>query len=382
MRLLSSSVADRLVVKLNKNIKASGGVMSFGEKDDYPNVIEKTVAGSVTAGSASSIYSKFIMGKGFVDETLNDYVVGVDSRGKEIRMLDLLRACSDSVSLFNGLYLHTPLNIEGKIKDVSLLPFKYCRFSKIDDRGYTESIVVNKNFGTKSFKAEDSVGFSIFNPKPEVVQEQVKKAGGIEKYKGQMYFQFWDNRYLYPLSPFDAVYLDANTEWELSIYKNREIRNGFMLRHLLRIAKFESDENRNEFVSRIMENEGSDGSRVMILEDEYDEVTGAIKESGAFKLEKIDTNVNDKLFENWEQSLSNKIRKAIKALPAILIDYETSALGNTSGEAIRQASLFYNGMTADDRHLMSRVFKEVFAHYHDPAVSEKTNWDIQPLTFI
>jgi hypothetical protein len=131
-----------------------------------------------------------------------------------------------------------------------------------------------------------------------------------------------------------------------------------------------------------MENEGSDGSRVMILEDEYDEVTGAIKESGAFKLEKIDTNVNDKLFENWEQSLSNKIRKAIKALPAILIDYETSALGNTSGEAIRQASLFYNGMTADDRHLMSRVFKEVFAHYHDPAVSEKTNWDIQPLTFI
>lgn len=381
MKLLSRHVPDRIKIELSKNIRIDGGIMTFGEKDDYPNIIEKIVAGSVTAQATCNIYSKFLVGDGFEQEGINDIVISYDSRGKEVKVLDLLRQCADSVALYNGLYIHTPRNLNGEVSKPTLMPFKHCRFSKVDETGYTNSIVVNPNFGVRDkFKAKDSQPYDVFSSSKEVVQKRIEKAGGTDTYKGQIYFQYWDNRYLYPLSPYDTVYLDANTEWELSQYKNREIQNGFMLRHIIRVGKFESDENREKFIQQVEGMEGAEGSRVLLLEDEFDE-NGNILETGAFKVDKIENNVNDTLFDSWELSISNKIRKANKALPAILIDYESSKLGNTSGEALRQAAVYYNAMTQDDRKLLSRVFNEVLGLSNIPELASNTNWKIKPLIF-
>jgi hypothetical protein len=263
----------------------------------------------------------------------------------------------------------------------SLLNFKHCRFTKLDDTGYTPSMALNKNFGVnKGFKANDSVEYDIFNSDKDVIAKQAGGIEGVESYRGQVYFQFWDNRYIYPLSPYDPVYLDADTEWQVSLYKNRELRNGFMLRHIISVAQFENEEQFRDFEKTINGQEGSDGARVAIIEAEFDETTGDVKNAAAFKVEKVDTNVNDKLFENWEQSLANKIRKANKALPAILIDYESGKLGTTSGEAIIQAVAFYNGMTLDDRALMSRVFSELFRNSSNETLKANTNWKIEPFT--
>jgi hypothetical protein len=380
MRLTNKDVKPRAATKLNKSIRIDGGAMTFGEKDDYPNVIETVISSSITAVSAANIYAKYLTGQGFTNQSLNNIVVSKDNRGKEVRLLDMLRLCSESVSYFNGVYIHTPLNLEGQIAEPTLLSFKHCRFSKIDDVGYTNSILFNKNFGQDGFKAKDTTAYPVFNSNKKVIEDQIIKAKGVENYRGQIYFQFWDNRYLYPLSPFDPVYLDADTEWQVSLYKNRELRNGFMLKHLIRVGQFENEEARERFIDWVENTEGADGSRVGILEDEYDQETGEIKESGVFQVEKVDTGVDDKLFENWESSLSNKIRKANKALPAILIDYENSQLGTTSGEAIVQASNFYNAMTNDDRTLMSRVFSEIFSRSNIPELANNTDWSIKPLT--
>src|SRR5690606_9134016 len=101
-----------------------------------------------------------------------------------------------------------------------------------------------------------------------------------------------------------------------------------------------------------------------------------------FKLDKVENNINDKLFDQWEDALTNKIRKANKALPAVLIDYEAGTLGTTSGEAIQQAVAFYNAMTNDDRSHMSRMFKDVFKHSVIPELASNTNWDIIPLQLL
>jgi hypothetical protein len=382
MKLTNKDVKPRAEIKLNKKIKVDGGAMTFGDKDDYPNVIEKVVSSSITGVTVANMNARFLTGLGFENEAINDQVIGVDNRGKERTIIDLLRLCAESVSYFNGLYIHCPMNLKGDIKDPTLISFKNCRFSKVDDKGYTNSIVVNPLFGQSGFKAGESIPYPVFNPREEVIEAQVKKAKGIEKYSGQMYFQFWDNRFLYPLSPFDPVYLDNDTEWQLSLYKNRELRNGFMLRHILRVAQFESDTDRENFLKMLNDTEGGDGARVLLLEDEYDQETGSLKESGAFSLDKVDTNINDKLFESWEQSLSNKIRKANKGMPAILIDYENGKLGTTSGEAITQAVNFYNAMTVDDRALMSKVFKDIFSRSDNKVLRENTNWRIKPLKLI
>ena len=118
----------------------------------------------------------------------------------------------------------------------------------------------------------------------------------------------------------------------------------------------------------------------MVLEDEIDPQTGQIKQTGAFAIDKIQSNVNDKLFENWEKGLANTIRKANKALPSVLIDYDESNLGTTSGEGIIQATNFYNQMTRDDRSLVSSMFKEIFSNAKNPDLRNNTNWNIKPLS--
>lgn len=380
MRLLNKDVPERAEIELNKRVKIDGGAMTFGKADDYSVVIERVVAASVTATSTANMYAKFLTGMGFEEPGVNDLIIGVDYRGKQVKMLDLLRGASDSVSINNGCYIHTPMNGEGKIKNPSLQPFKDLRFSKVDDVGYTNSLLLNRKFGRKGFKAAESISYPVFNNSQEVVLSQIEKAGGIDSFKGQMYFQFWDNRYLYPLSPFDPVYLDADTEWQMSMFKNRELRNGFALKYILRVGEFENEDNERDFVKTITDMEGADGSRITILQDQYDEETGEIKANGAFRLEKIDTSIDDKLFENWQNALSNSIRKASR-MPSILIDYESGALSGTSGEAIKQAAHFYNKMIEDDRALMSRMFAEIFKHHENEQIANVTNWAIKPLDF-
>jgi hypothetical protein len=390
MKLRRKDVASRAEIKLNKSMHSEGGVMMFGKDNDYSNVIELIIAGSVTATSVADIHSRFIVGNGFEDKTINDIVVSADSRGKEITMLDLLRQCSDSVAVNHGLYIHNRVNVLGQTRDQQLFQFKTCKFSAVDDVNYTNSIIVNPDFGEKIYKKKNNAEYPVYNDNLDVIRSQFldyskNKKGfdsleDLQGFPGQIYFHFWDNRYLYPLSPFDPVYLDADTEQEVALYKNRELRNGFMLRHIITVNEFSDDSDKEEFVKMVEGAEGADGSRVIVLEAEFDEETGDIKKGAAVKIDKIDTNVNDKLFENWENGISNKIRKATK-VPAILIDYEEGKLSNTSGEAIIQASAYYNAMTRGDRAQMSRVFKEVFKNHIDEKLSGVKNWKIEPLSF-
>jgi len=123
---------------------------------------------------------------------------------------------------------------------------------------------------------------------------------------------------------------------------------------------------------------GADGDSVLVLQDEVGD-DGQIKKTGAFAIDSIKSNINDKLFENWEKNLANNLRKSMAAIPAILIDYEESKLGTTSGEAIIQATEFYNAVTADDRMQLQEIFQEIFSHSADPVLSGNTNWNIKPL---
>ena len=146
----------------------------------------------------------------------------------------------------------------------------------------------------------------------------------------------------------------------------------------MRVQPPNSDEEREKFIETIKTFAGVDGDPVLILEDEVDE-SGSIKKVGAFAIDKIDSNVNDKLFENWEKSISNNIRKAYDALPALLIDYEESKLGTTSGEAIQQGTNFYNAMTSDYRTSISNFYQEIFKHSANEMLSNNSNWKIKPL---
>lgn len=387
MRILNKDVDKRLEVKLNRNIAPndSSGIMQFGEKNDYPNVIEKLVQSSVTATSVADIYARFLTGLGFNNEALNNVVVSKDIRQKDITLLDMLRSAAFSVSRFNGVYVKVRPTGGLKFKMPEVLPFKNCRFANPDESGYISKVAYYNNWPKEKgekFVKEDIKSYYLFNPDAKAITAQAEKHGGVVKHPGQVYFQFFDNSYLYPLSPFDSVYLDADSEWQLSIYQNREVRNGFMLRHIVRVAEPESEEDADKLREKVTGFQGADGERILLMTDEIDPESGEVKDTGAFKIEKVDSNINDKLFDSYHAELTNRIRKANKALPAVLIDYEESSLGTTSGEGIVQAVNFYNSMTADDRSHMSRMFREIFKHSDIPELAKNEDWSIKPLQLL
>jgi hypothetical protein len=383
MRLLKLDIDKSIQIKLDKSIQKDNakGIMTYGGYNDYPEIIERIVNNSVTGKSSARIYAKFLTGDGFIDEQLNNIIVSKDFRGKKITLRSLLSQAANSISYFNGVYFHCNISLNREIGSVKLVPFKHCRFEKLDDTGYTSKIAVYDNWqkdSDKKYDKEKVIFYNVFNLEEKVFAEQIREIGGIDKFKGQIYFHFFDNQYIYPLSSFDDVYMDCDTEYQISLYKNRCIRNGMFDKTVFRVEAPSNDIEKRELKEGIRSFIGPDGDSVLILEDEFDPETGQIKESGSFKIDKIESNVNPRLFENWEKGLANNIRKALSDIPAILIDYEESKLGTTSGEAIQQAVNFYNQMTQDDRTQLSEIFKEIFSNSVNETL-KNANFEIKKL---
>ena len=94
------------------------------------------------------------------------------------------------------------------------------------------------------------------------------------------------------------------------------------------------------------------------MELEGDDIDKAIKHI------KIDTDIDDKLFEYTEGSTSNNIRKAYNNVPVILVDSSDHSIFGNSGEAILQAKMFYQEQTHEERMLIEQAFKVLFKNYN------------------
>jgi len=372
---------DRTIRKLNDNVK---GLMIFGADNDYPQLMEGLINGSVTAKAAASMYSRFLAGVGFVNKEINDITVGYDPRGKKISMQSILGQVANSVAYFNGYYIHSNIKLDGRIKSTHLKAFKNCRFSMVDGRGYSAKILEHPNWAKDrslgGFKVADARTYDVFNLVPEVWQEQVKNSGGIKKYSGQVYFSFLDEQFFYPLSPFDPTYLDCDTEGQISLFKNKQIRDGFFDKIIMRVAAGGTDEEAEDFLNDVKKQLGPDGDPVIVLEDDIDPISGEVMQSGSFRVENLKSNANPKLFDSWEKGLANNIRKSVRGIPEVLIDYEAGQLGTTSGEAIVQAVNFYNELTRGDREHISKSFREIYKNFDNTILQNNDNWDIEPLT--
>jgi type I restriction-modification system DNA methylase subunit len=109
--------------------------------------------------------------------------------------------------------------------------------------------------------------------------------------------------------------------------------------------------------------------RILLIQDNFDEQLP----NGLIKIDSIKSGVNDKLFESWEKSLSNNIRRGFNNIPQILIDEVQGKLGNSSGEAYKEAQRVFNRMTQEDRDLISEAFEMLLSYFDKsiiPAVGE------------
>ena len=364
------------------------GITKYDIDNAYPTRMERIIDGSVTSKSSAAMLKRFLIGKGFVNPALNDIVVGVDRFGRDVTLYILLGKVARSISYFAGFYIRLQYDLNLKVCGLRYENFKHARFGELDSGDFSGKIVLYNNWDkqrsngkvsmvNRRYTKSDWNYVDVYNANENAIRAQIAKAGEFEKWKGQVYFWFEDEAHIYPVSPVDPVLYDADTEKQISMFKNGEIRRGFFLKYIISHTEFDNQQDADEFKEKMGKLTGGGHSvSSLVMSGEFDE-NGRIKDGANVHVEPIKQNINDKLFGTYETSTANNIRKAYNAIPQILVDYEDSKLGTTSGEALRQASEFYNTQTEDIRKNIEQSFKQIMQNWKVDMSAE--SFEIEPL---
>ena len=404
MKFKRVEVEKRAIIKANRTVKTdeANGIMAFGIENDYPQIIERIILGSTTAKAVAGIYAKFLCGLGFSDE-VNNQVIGKDQFGKDVTVYRLLASVCHDLAYFGGGYIHRNVNRLNETGTVKRLPFKFGRLSIPDDSGYFAKILFNQNWekdaDSAKYDKNKTVAYHTFNRSKKVLNAQMKEVDGdVKAFKGQVYPLFLDTSYIYPLSPFDSVYLDADSENELSVFKNRQLRNGMAKKTVFVFPESELTDNSGnkilndngdpvvgldeEIYKDVSKFLGPDGDSVLVVGGKINQETGLLDKSGTLVTEQLESSIQDETFKDWPTVLSNNIRKAAGGMPAILIDTENNSFGTTSGEALKEAVKIYNAITAQQRALISEAFKDILSLSANPVLKNNQDWAINELELL
>lgn len=361
----SKFVGAKLIELFKRIVKFDSGVNIYNNGIDnaYPERVERIIDNSPTAKTATKLFRKYIVGKGFSDE-LNKFIV---NKQKNLTLKKFAFKVAHEYSRQNGVFIHVNYNLNAKITSLDVIPFSHCRIGKKDDTHYNGKIAVYDNWSGQngSVKKEKVIRFDVYNPIKEVVLAQIQKAGGIDKYKGQIFFYNPEDTD-YPLAHIDPVMNDADSEYRSGGFKNLSLRKGFFGKKIVvtppmvdgdlsgvkelspeqleekRLAESERENFRNTMQS-FVGSDNADGMLHLEMEFEGDDITKVLN------FIDVKTDINDKLFEYTEKSAANNIRKVLGNIPSILIENSDNSIFGQSGEMLQNAKIFYQEQTEEDR---------------------------------
>ena len=345
-----------------------------GADNLYPQRIERVRDASVTAKTATTMMANFIVGNGFENEALNSIVVNSDIFG-ETTLLKLATQLANQLATHNAASMQVQYDGMLKISGLKSLPYRDVRLGKSDSNGYSGKIFVSSKWETIK-DAKQAQKLDIFNPIPSVLAAQANK-----KWAGQVALLRFTDDYVYPLATIDTAFEDADTENQIAKFKNGELRRGFFAKYIIHHSEFETeadaDDAKRTFQGFIG---GGHEKSCLLLEGTFD-ADGKWVKSNSIAIEKIEQNIDDKMFEGYETTIANNIRKICCAIPKILIDSDDSGIFGQSGEALTQAVNFYNMQTSRYRSALSEFLRSVLKHHTDQNIANITNYNIKPLTY-
>lgn len=190
-------------------------IYTNGHDNLYPNTLERIINQSPTARRCSSLMSKYIYGKGLLDENYNN----------------LHREISRQIAKHYGAFIWVGygVNDAGKIipKKHKTLDYKDVRKQIDDDNENTGRYIYNdwEKENNAFLKANNkSKWYYPFNTNQEVLKSQIIADYGrkiesddelikaIKKFRGQVYFINLTPEFHYPLPPWDCVFDDMDSE--------------------------------------------------------------------------------------------------------------------------------------------------------------------------
>jgi len=335
----------------------------------YPERMDRLINNSVTAKSAAAMMVQYLIGKG--------YGVDVDSliinKDKNLKLVDFADDVADDLAKQRGVFIHVNWNAMYQIVDMAVIPFEWCRVGKKDSKDWAGKIIIHRDW--PKFKKGEGEFIDVYNPRKKVIDAQVEKAGGWDKYKGQILFINMDSKLIYPLSRIEAVANDCDSEAQSAVYKNRLLRKGFFGNTLVvtrplvgeglepgSTALIDAESEREKFQKAIKDSLGAENTGgVLCLEMDF----AGEKLEDAILIKQIESNIDDKLFNYTETSVRENILVAFNNLPAGLMKTNDTAMFGNSGEAIREMKNMYWENTNKERNLLTATINLLLSKSQD-----------------
>lgn len=352
-------------VKWDKKLE----IYQNGEDNLYPERIDRVINNSVTAKMASEIMVQYLLGKGFGEA--DNFKVNKDQK-----LIDFATDIADSLVRQRGVAIHFDYNLNFEALNPKVIDFTKIRLGKKDSTHYNGKILFKNDW---SDQKEKPVIFDVYNNNEIVVKSQIEKAGSIEKYKGQVLYINLDSRYYYPLSRIDAVLNDCDSESQAAIYKNMILRKGFFGKTVIMTPPLVSNDEpemivndagqlvrNHQFAKRQAEADevkatiekfiGSENAGGALMIESPDFINGI---DTIFKIQTINSELDDKMFEYTENSVSKNILMAFNNLPVALVKSPDSAMFGNSGASLLEAKKMYWENTSKERNKLETIINDI-----------------------
>ena len=364
------------------------GIQSYGDDNFYPHILNNIISASSTGSECVERYADFIEGNGFRDVSFSEYTV--NRRGDTSDDIHAL-VCKD-VAKYDGFALHVNYNIFGDIVEVQHIPFENCRLQEEDENGYVGKIAIHPDWTGRKIRDGKTIKvekknidyIDVFNPRKNVIYEQIRAAGGIENYKGQILWVSGAGNFVYPVPRADRVATEMSTDEGLANVKFRNVRCNFMPSGMI-VTKKGSSVNFDEEGKPIPDDENEDtGFSETIKQLQGDTNAGKLLEvtlnSDEDKPEFIDLNSKnyDKEFTVTDASVVERIYSAFGQEPWYCI--RSGKLG-FSGDILEDAFEYYNSIVSRQQRLIERAFMKIFEHWFEVA-NHSNDFSVQPLKYV
>jgi len=367
---MQSTIVDfdaRIIVKDDTNL----GILKYDHDNAYPQRMKLAKEASGTTSDCVDIYAKYIRGNGFENATFYSSQVN----RKKHTWDKILKLTSKDCALNNGSFaLHFNFNLLGEISEINHVPFEDVRLCIPDDMGYISKVKIYSDWGKKHCRTIDEkkvTEHDVFNPDKAVVLAQIEKAGGIEKYKGQVLY-FNEQSENYPLSTLDPIFEHCETDAELKYYNNRNVTTGFMAQFIwVQKGKFADKKSEQQHADNLKKFQGTrNSSKILQINIENPEEKPDILP--------IENNIDDELYAYTEKSVMAHIIRRFQ-IPTILLGIPTEgALGDKNDR--EGAKNTYSEITKDERTMLEAVFSLIFDYWHAPEQNPDKNFTIMPIS--
>lgn len=214
------------VERLSVNIAyPADQIIPYDNDNLYPNKVKAIAQRSGTTMSAIKTQASFLSGDGF-----NQMKIKVNKDGQTL--WDILRHIATSKSWFYGYALHFNYNMLGQITSITPINFETIRWHKS-----LQKFVYNPDWAKRYIFRKDEIEYMPFNPDPEIVLNQIKEAGDIDQYNGQILYWIPNLNDYYTVCNFDDVLDDAQFEAEVKLYSLSSVQNDYSLSGIISYPK-------------------------------------------------------------------------------------------------------------------------------------------------